>query len=330
MTAALVLVVLVVSPGGGPTASAVAEAVDEALAEPGAVRVHGVAYLPPDEGAIAQARAEGARGIAEVDWTDERRQQVHVRVHLETSPDWLDRRVEFSARDAPAERARTVGFTIASMVPRGAPVATPAPAPAPAPAPPPPPSPSLLEAGPTARAPVTAPPPVPEPRALGSMELAVVGAGTYGGESSSAGVETAFEWRVWPHWMLRAELGWRTGDVTSAQARTFVTSILPGIAWRSLAPTPGQPFGFGARLAYAALREQLTRPIDGASPLPQWQSGVQALGEGSFSFVPGAQAFLAAGGEAAFGTLDVVVGGKTVAAVEPLRVLVEAGLRVGF
>ena len=324
MTAALVLVVLVVSPHGDTGTAGVAEAVDEALAEPGAAVVHAVDRLPHDEGAIAQARAEGARAVAEVDWPDERRPQVHVRVLLEAGADWIDRRIDFSARDAPAERARTIGFTLASMLPRAAPPAPPPLAPAaPSPAPPPPPSPPATSADQT-------PASAPERHPVGSMELALVGAGTYGGESSSVGVETAFEWKAWRRWSLRAELGWRTGDVTSAQTRTFVTSILPGIAWRPLSPTQGQPFGFGARMAYAVLREQLTRPVDGASPPPQWQSGVQALAEGSWSFAPGATVVLAAGAEAAFGTLDVIVGGRTVASVEPLRALVEAGLRVDF
>ncbi len=326
MSAALVVLVLVVAhDSGDPAAGAIQQAMVEALRGQAEVLVRTVDRLPSDDQALEQSHSAGAGVVAEVGWSDERSAQATVHVHA--TEGWLDRRIGFSASDAPAERGRTVGFAIASLMPAPA-VAPPAPIPAPAPPqgetePVPVQSPEAPKA--VAAAPIATP--SPQKEALGAVDLSLAGA--VGGAAGGAGVEIGGE-RRWHSLSARVAFDWRTGDITAAQVRTLVLSIVPGIAWRPIESSESAPFGVGFRAGYMVLREQLTRPVDGSSPPARWQSGAQALVEGTWQFARGALVVVAIGGEATFGTLDVVVGGRTVTSIEPLRVLAEGGIRARF
>lgn len=335
MSSALVVLVLVAAHDGGDAATAaIRRAMVDTLRSRAEVVIRSVDHLPTDDRALDEARSAHAGVLAEVGWSDEPQAQASVHVHVAGTGGWLDRRIGFSASDAPAERGRTVGFAIASVMPEAtAGGAAPPAAPQPAPVIPPP---SAMQeqprAPPPAEAPQSAPvvpmvPASPRRDAIGAVDLSLVGA--WGGAAGGGGVEIGGE-RRWRSLSARAALEWRTGDITAAQVRTLMLSFAPGIAWRPIEPNESCPFGVGLRAGYMILREQLTRPIDGASPPGQWQSGAQALVEGVWQFAPGALAVVAIGGEATFGTLDVVVGGRTVASIEPLRLLAEGGIRARF
>lgn len=336
MTSALVVLVLVGAHDGGEAATAaIRRAMVDALRDRAEVVIRSVDRLPTDDQALDEARDAHAAVLAEVGWSDEPQAQASVHVHIAGMGGWLDRRIGFSASDAPAERGRTVGFAIASVMPEAtaggaAPSPTP---PTPAPLIPPP---SAVQEEPRAPPPAEAPKPPPaapgavpsfQREAIGAVDLSLVGA--WGGAADGGGVEIGGE-RRWRSVSARAALQWRTGDITAAQVRTLMLSFAPGIAWRPIEPTESTPFGVGLRAGYLIVREQLTRPIDGASPPARWQSGAQALVEGVWQFARGALAVVAIGGETTFGTLDVVVGGRTVTSIEPLRLLAEGGIRARF
>ncbi len=326
MTTGWVLV-LVLGTSPDETSASTKLALRDALGPDVSVEVRTVDHLLRDEDAVAEAHDEGLRAIAEVTWTSTSPSHVTVHAFLPQTGAWADREIVFSTHDAPAERARTLGFAIASMLPpaSSAPPRPEASEPPPALTATPPPSPS---SPPTAPAHVEPPPaPPPERPTLGAVELALAAA--VGGQAGGIGVEVAGERRFGP-WSPRLELGWRTGDIPAAQVRTFVVSAAPGIAWRPIEPSDHAPFGFGVRAAYLLEHEALTRPVDGATPPAQWQSGAQAMVEGVWEFARGALVVVSAGGEVTFGTLDVVVAGRTVASIEPARALFECGIRTRF
>lgn len=332
MSTPLVVLVLVgTSAAHDPASAGVSAAMEQALSGQARVLSREVEELPTDDAALAMGRAAGADAIAEIAWSDARREHVKVHVHTGAATLWVDRRVEFATTDAPAERERTIGFTLASMLParaRSEPdtyVTSPAPPVASPPT-------EGSSPGDAALAGQTAPPAAqaPEHRRLGSVELALVGAIGKTGYANGVGAALAIERTLGGPWSARAEVGWRSGDAAAADARTLMLYLTPGIAWRPLLPDRERPFGLGVRGAYVIVREQLTRSIDGAAPPGQWQSGAKAVLEGAWQFADGALAVLALGGEATFGTLDVVVNGRTVASIDPLRLIGEAAVQARF
>jgi len=331
----LVVLVFVVAPKSDPTTSAMARSMEDALGGRAHVVLRTVESLPADTAALQLSRDADADAVAEVRWLDAHRQEASVHMHVADEPSWIDRRVGFTAADAPAERGRTIGFTIASMMPEPsaatepAPPATPLPPAAPPPSTPPAAA-SAASGAPPTPTPAPTPRPPPEREPVGAVELSLVDAWNPDGTASSLGASLAGEGRLSPSWSARLSLGWRTGDLAPAQARALVLSMAPEIAWRPIDPSRERPFGFGLRAGYAVLRQQLTRAVDGAMPPAQWQSAARATIEGSWLFAPGALAVVALGGEATFGTLSVVVGGKTVSSIAPLRTLGELGIRARF
>src|ERR1019366_5720802 len=74
-----------------------------------------------DPASVAQALEGGgpapADAVVEVTWTESGHRQATLRVHVSRSDRWVDRSIGFHASDVDAERGRTIGFAVASMIP---------------------------------------------------------------------------------------------------------------------------------------------------------------------------------------------------------------------
>src|SRR4051794_38411248 len=117
MSAALVLLVLVARGEEGPATAAMASAVREAVLIDAQIDLREVASVPKDEDAIALARDTHATAVVELVWHDAKHRRVTLHFHSENAPQWTDRQLSFAATDSDADRGRTMGFALVSMLP---------------------------------------------------------------------------------------------------------------------------------------------------------------------------------------------------------------------
>src|SRR5262249_49593528 len=103
-----------------PTVGAMTKAAREALGEGANVMVRDLPRGMSDDDAVALGRTLRADAVVEIVWTDGTHQRVRVHLHSEKRARWLDREIGFDEKDADAERGRTIGFTVASMIPERA------------------------------------------------------------------------------------------------------------------------------------------------------------------------------------------------------------------
>jgi hypothetical protein len=319
MSASIALVVVVLGGGASNPAvdTATVQAAEQALGPSMAVDLE-QATDTSDEELLRIAEAKHA-SIALVRWTTPSSAVVHF--HGWGGAHWIDRTVVFQSEDAPAERGRAVGFTLASMMPEAAQ------------APPPtlPPTPPPITTQPKPR---EAPPWTPDKprRWLGSVDATVSGAFVpqeYGtGLGAQLGVSLL--WR-----RLGVRLGWsiRGGDVPPAQATALYMSGGLGLGVQIIRPNPHQRIGFQARIDALLLYQSLTHlSADDVSPAHQdrWLPGADAVLLGTFDLTSAAAVVVATGVETAFGTTQIVVGAAPVAQVFPVRILADIGVLARF
>jgi hypothetical protein len=166
----------------------------------------------------------------------------------------------------------------------------------------------------------------------GSIDAAAITALGFGGDAGGVGASIAGRWNVSRAFALRVGVALRAGDVdvAAATSKTYVGAF--GIAWHLDLP-PLRRFSVGARTDFLVLREELSHfDFDDAAPVSaaRWIPGADLLAEGEWRFTDGASLFVAVGGEAAFGTTDVLVAGNRVTVIPPLRGVGELGVRARF
>ncbi len=254
--AATLIVLVAAAEATDPTTHAMARATRDALGPTARVIVRETPGDPGDADAIAAERAENADAVVELSWVasrEGRHRQASVRVHLRGGR-WIDRWITFRPTDADAERGRTLGFAIASILPdassgaahaapgpspppvasgtppaaaggpappESTPPAEPAPAPASSPAPSPPPAAQPAPA-PSPPPPSPGPPPTLRPSEAGahppdettSLLTAEVLVNFAGGGGGGAGVGPAVEYFVLPQLSLRVGGNLRRGMLT--------------------------------------------------------------------------------------------------------------------
>ncbi len=321
-TAALTLVILVArGASGDPATTAMQRAVGEALGAATHIVVQEVPDGTSDDDALAIGRAAGADAVAELVWRDDAHRHATLHVHVGSAVRWADRDIGFDTPDAEAERGRTVGFALASMMPE------------PPPAPPLPPAPTPSE-----------PPPVPEEqtpparhapsgaplRWRGAVDAAAIG--DLGGGATGGGGAVAGRWDVTPRASLRVAAALREGRVGGANATSLVAEGALGVVLHVVLPTTTRGAGVSVRADLLAIRDQVTRPPSdgGPSEASLWLPGGDVLVEGSWVFGQRVSAFVGAGMEAAFGSIPVVVHDQTAATLPPIRAVAELGVRVHF
>jgi hypothetical protein len=148
MFAVVVVVVVATAAAQRPETRAVVGGLEQSL-EPGSTLVVRESSRPLDEPLDELAASDAADGVAVVDWSDTELLRARLRTYATSTHAITERDIDFRSTDASAERGRTVGFALASMLPPAPPVAPPFVAPVVPPAaapaseePPPGPSPS--------------------------------------------------------------------------------------------------------------------------------------------------------------------------------------------
>ncbi len=328
-----VIRVLVLLAGETADESATVTAIDQALhSSLGSDAIVSMRRAAGESDEALAREAEDARAtlLCVISWSDGQRHAT-IRFLRPNEAHWSDREIRFDAKDAAAERARTVGFALASMVPDEALARHRAETPGVQA-----PTPDLdLERMPVSSPPTAEqPPPLEFPRSPGrrSIEIAGHGAVAIGGSGGGLGVSAAVRLGLSRSLSLRFGAGGRVSEVAPAQATSRSYFAGPGIAWTSWLDR-GARWGLGGRLDLLLLGQHVVH-LSQDDPAPDHQfrllPGATAALEGTWRFTEQASAILAFGTEAAFGSTDIVVRGRRVSELVPVRPFVEAGLRVSF
>jgi hypothetical protein len=326
-------VVILVAAGGAadPTTYAIERAASEALGRSARVLVHESMGAPTDGEALAASPETGQSAIVEVTWGDGGHRVAVLRVHLAGTERWLDRTIGFGASDADSERARTIGFALASMIPESD---TKAAGPPPS-APPPPETVNVAAAAPSARDAEADRGPsdlAPSTRPF-ALDLFAVGAAGVNASVEAAGAGGAVEAFVFPPFALRFGGAVRAGPMASARGSVITLLGTVGLSLQPWRPAPTRPLGAGLRLDYVLMSQSLSHEsLTGstASTRSRALSGGDVLAEFEWECAPGVELVLGAGVEEMFATTYIDLNGARVAALPPLSALAEAGLRLPF
>ena len=311
MAAALTLIVLVAAGEANDRATlAMERAARGALAPDTRLEIREARGAPSDAEALADERRAHADVVAEILWSDPTHRRATLRLHFAGSSRWIDRSIGFAASDADAERGRTVGFALLSMLPE-TPPATPIPTPTPTPTPIPPGSPDHL------------------PSAL----VEVTGLGAIGGDANGLGAAGGAHWFALRPLSLRVGGGVLAGSLARVQGTTTTAFASAGLSLHPWRAVPDRPFGLSVRVDYLVLRQSITHfSPDDPSPatLARWLSGVDAAVEVEWLFAKDVGALLGAGIVDVFDATFVDLRDVRVATIPPVRGFAEAGLRIRF
>jgi hypothetical protein len=337
MSPALTILLITISGGspdeGGvvddPYAPAIARATREALGANTQIISKRLDTLPSDAEVVALGADAHADAVVEITWSLPDHLRTTIRMERASTGQWLDREVGFRTNDDPVERSRTVGFTIASMLPEGS-ARLEAPPPKPEEAPPTP----APEEG-LARDSVDAHPAAepPEERLHFDNSISAAALMAFGVGDGGGGLGAALDYRrgLADAFALRFGLAARVGQGAPSGLATRFFSGGVGFVWDTWSSQNGRG-RLGLRVdALFALAQVDHLSTQGTSASRyKFLPGADLLVEGSYFFTRGAAVVLGAGGEALFGETDVIVEGQTVAAFEPVHPVVELGLRAGF
>jgi hypothetical protein len=299
------------------TVAAVAAA-RQVLGSAAVVLVEERVQAPGDDETRLEATGAHAQAVAALRWEDAAHARMIVRLFLVDGARWFDRDIAFGAGDDPAERGRTVGFAIASMVPAHA----------------------ELPAGRGAE-PSASPPKSPDvgvessrrpsPPSMvchGALGFALTGA--IGG-NPSGGAFAGGRWYVLPWLALRAGVGARIGRLDAAQADTLLTYGAIGPVVRFASTGGSQPIELSLRGDLLGLRQEVIRSSTvGTESHVSLLFGSGAALEGAWFFGPSGAIIAAVGAEAAFGTTRVEIGDSLAVDIPPLRGVGELGLLIRF
>lgn len=246
-----------------------------------------------DADALAIAGRVHARAVAQVTWNAE---TTLARIHVHVAPEssWADDELRFGVEDAPSERARTIGYTIATMVQR------------------------IEEQRP---APTAPPPALPQPRRPARMELRLGGGGAIGDAASGGGGQLGV--RLWPSRIvgLEASALARFGRVVGSS--TLVAAGAGPVARLTIGSWLQVALATDVLVMHQSLRRaELTRA--------RWIGAVDVVGELEASLGPKLGAYVSGGAEIAFGSTAVQVGAAEVGSLPVLRAIVGLGGRYRF
>jgi hypothetical protein len=327
MSTALTILLLTMTAGDADNvyAPAVVRATREAVGAETQISIRSLTAFPSDESAASLGAELHADAVVELSWSIP--DELRVRLHLlrASTGRWTDVEIGFRAADAPAERARTVGFAVAAMFPEH--LAEPTPAP-PSPTPPPP---NRVAVAPKSGESV---PPPPAPNAPASQfTIDAIGSAALGTNDAGGSVGGAldFRWSFVPSIALRVGGALRVGEIPAAQITTQVFAGALGVAWEGW-EAPGGRGGLGLRLDGLLERldfSHLAEP-DETARQDKWMVGADIVAEARWFFVPGAGIVTGAGAEALFGRTAVILGDRTFTTLNPVRPVVELGLRARF
>jgi hypothetical protein len=361
-----VTLIIVVAAGEAatPTDVAMVRAAREALGTR-AVELRETKGAPTDDALLAIERQEQPNAVAELVWDAADHRRVTVRVHMVRTQRWLERSMTYMPSDPAAERGRTLGLAVASILPEigtdgGAsgpePAATalapasmtpspPAAASAAAPATSPIPAAPATTTGlappiasasatpivgsPSADA-IATPPTVASRRPHVEIDFAASGASSIGG-IPTIGVGIATQWFLARSVSLRLGASERSGSLDAAEASLFSFIAASGVAfhpWQSSSP---HPIDVSLRADYLLVRQSVTH-FDSDDPTPvtqaRWLSGFDAFIDGGWLLSSDVAAVAGVGIEDVLAPTYVNVRETPVATIPPLRAVAELGFRL--
>jgi hypothetical protein len=328
----LTVVVLVASGGGAePATLAIERAAHEALGHGARVVICESAGAPTDGEALASAPA-GEGSVVEVIWGDAAHRVASLRVHVNGRTRWVERTIGFGSADAEGERGRTIGFTLAAMVPEPEGLTQPSPPPsAPVAAPP-------LPAAPASKA----APDVDDESALGpisrhevryTLDLFGLAATALGGDVQTAGGGAALETFLTSFFALRIGGSVRAGSIGGARAHVLALLGSGGIALHPWRTGPSRFFGASVRADYVIMNQSVTHASPAGSDVSTRArplSGFDVFFDTEWRLATGADLFAGAGVESVLATTYVDLNGSRMATLPPWAALADAGLRLGF
>jgi hypothetical protein len=312
---AIVVLYLATAEGDPATTTAIAQAVERAMGGgPARVTIRSIAS-PSAPGLADACREPGVLGAASVSWVarPEKTATVSVR-HCATSQ--AERfRLTFAEDDPPSERARSVGFVIASALHASAP------------------EPNTAPREPTAR--VVSPEPAGEPATLPHTTSLGAFATTslpFGGDGGGVGGGVALRSAWTDRWGGRLGLHWRTGQIPAAQASISEAGLSAGVTYALMSPGRGWLPGVGLRLDGSLLYDSIVHlSSDDPEPVQRHRFLPAADARCELTWSLGSVGLnMGAGVQAAFGVADVLVRARKVAELRPLRGVVEIGFVVGL
>lgn len=277
-------------------------------------------------------RSDASSVVGVITWSDHHRRAT---LRFTTNGRASDRELRFDASDAPAERGRTIGFAVASMVPEEEAAHEAKAAPTPAPATPPTTTTAISLPPPSATMPLAAESPTArrrDPTSTFALDLSASGAVGIDGYGGGFGGVLAGRIPIGHGFAIRIGLSARLGEVSPAQATSRAYAAAGGIAWQTW-PSASRAFGVGARVDALLLRHEMVHfsadDPDNVSR-SRFLPGIDLLLEGALRLADHAALVVAFGPEIAFGTTNIVVRGGEVGVVPPLRLCAEGGVRVSF
>lgn len=302
----IVVVVVALADSSDEASRAMTRTVQDALAETALVVVREEAH--PDDNALLTKLGDTmhASAVVAVHWSDDGHAQVRVyRMALHA---WTARDVAFGADDPPAERGRSLGYGIASMVRAGVEEDHPAePKPRPAAAEP------------------SAPPPPPLPR----WDVELAGQGAVASSTTSVGASLGAGFRVVDpllgrdRLVVRASFAGRGGSIDSADASSLYLRATVGAAWAFAF----QRFTVGPRIEAGTIRQGASRSDTDATGA-RWSGVFDVRAEATAAIIPRLSVVLGVGAEVALERVPIRVDRAQVTTLAPVRGLGMAGLRL--
>jgi len=324
MISALVLIVLVsTTEARSTTSSAVQHAAQEVLGNRAQVTIE--SYTTPPDDVELTDKARGADLVAELSWQDAQHRHALVHCYVSRLQRFVNRELDFEDQDDLRERGRLIGFALASMAPEQEPAPEPT-APPQKPEPPARPKQHPNRASPRAVEQSSSAP-------LGAVDATFLGAVGLGGPADGLGAGIAGRWFFHRGLALRLATGVRHGDVSAARAVSELFFGGLGVAFQFSNPESQSSLALGGRtdllvMSYS-LRHRATED-DAPEHQSRIMGGADLLLEGTWYVWKHAGLFVNGGSELAFGHTDVLVKGKEVADIPPLRLVGEAGIRATF
>ncbi len=337
-----VLVILVATGAANPTSTAMTRATREALGIDARIELRELGHAPTDADALAAEREVHPDAVVELNWGASNPDDASIRVHVVRSDRWIERSVGFATSDAPAERGRTLGFAVASMMPEVVASASSGSGAAPSSAPPTAAT-GDATAAPAASTPADRP---TEPRQVipvspGSpsrpppfaFDLGILGTLGIGGSGSALGGEAGLHWFAAGPMSVRLGTVIMGGSVDAAQGTLLDVQGTLGVALHPWMSSPRRPFGLSVRADYVLMYEALSHasPLESSPVTPsRWLSGIGLAVEGDWLFSQNIGLLLGIGAQDFFSPTYVDLQGVRVATLSPLRASAETGLRVRF
>lgn len=340
----LIVVVLLAGQAGDPITDGILAATKQALG-PYAVVLSEATTEPvgvSDVDALAIGERAHARAIARVTWADASHTVARLHVHVgAATSSWSDDEISFSSRDVSGEKARTVGYTLATMVQRIEQQAQAA---------------ELQEkqqldrkreqareqdqreqlerqrmVAEAARTSRDSAPATPHVVGQDGLEIQASAIGALADAATSLGGDARARW-----WLRGARLGVhavagaRFGRVREADTSSMTAfgGVGPSVRFLTLSR-----FELSARADVMLMRHAMTRAATATTAElshDRWLGALDLALEASWSFSEQLGVMVASGAEVAFGTTTVSVGGSRVADIPPIRAIAEIGGRIRF